>query len=246
MLPIHYTRSTFFLVLALCFSSFTLPSCATAPIDAIDASSRSAKCPIVLRQFPPHQQQRQLDAASRLPSSLEPRIVGGNQASQRLASFIAYIQNPVGSDGIEKCTGAIVAPDTIITDSFCLSMRLSDTQVYLGGTQSSPPIGLLASDISVHSRSPFAVVKFSTQDQQAWSHRMRVNVNLQYPLPGAYVRVTGYGTTDATTFSSPKSELHQLDLPVLPATDCSSIFSDFADTASFCAGTVAEKDCDTW
>lgn len=190
-----------------------------------------------------------------------PRIVGGAPSSEGLAKYLVYFLIP-GSDGWKACSGTLVAPRIVITAAHCQVDELSSA--FIGGTRGIQSDGVKRTIAWVSTRKQFqmngrmnpsfsydiAVVHLS-EDAHTSAKFMKVNVNRSVPLVGSIVRAAGYGILrHADSKSNLNSVLHQVDVPVVPKSNCVSSYASRGIPVDYhfqvCAGYLGRGGCDSW
>lgn len=159
---------------------------------------RSSICPVMLPQHAP------------TTTISRERIVGGDMANNGFAPYMARIER----NGLPKCSGALIAPQVVLTAAHCVYDARHDIRtisVYVGGSRLGENPGTLVyvSEIIVHPRYKFvhdndrfplfdiAYLRLTrapnNNSSSSSTSAMRVNTNASVPAVGSVVRVAGYG-----------------------------------------------------
>lgn len=234
----------------------------------LQPSGRSTTCPVLL---PEDSVTRK--SLTRREDSKSPflRVVGGDVASRTLAPYFALIVTPADSENWISCSGVSISPKHVLTAAHCRPSRASI--VYLGlfdstdirtnteQTVESVDIPPQFSSLEGDSRQfqyDMAVLTLTTDESgrgngsdgsaRQW---MKVNVNESIPEIWSVARVAGYGHTEPDAPSSNRLQtLHQVDLPVVSASNCEGLYRISGQTVDygfqFCAGYVGKGGCDSW
>lgn len=212
---------------------------------------RSAICPIIYE----HSVQR--------VSSLEPRIVNGDLASDKVSpAVVAFYKQGVSS----ICTGTLVSKRWVITAAHCGIDATSGyvAAVLMKNSYASDSSNVNGSWMTIRSayihdqyiqndvvdqQYDVAAVELAT-DVPEGATPMKLNTNTMVPEVHSYVRVLGFGvqSEESTEMSRP---LSQVDLPVVSGTLCAHLYEnvegiEISDQAQICAGYVDRGGCDSW
>ena len=170
-------------------------------------------------------------------------IIGGRPAS-RPYPYMVSLQD----GGNHFCGGSLVRPDWVLTAAHCVEgtteQQLTNWRAVIGRVNLTTEDGVEheIDKYVIHSGytgSPsdgddIALLHLATPSSQPL---VRIGAPADKPLwePGDSVRVIGWGTSFYQVGPSP-DELHELDVPVVSAEDCSSSYPEYDEQTMVCAG----------
>ncbi|XP_034108651.1 trypsin alpha-3 [Drosophila albomicans] len=179
------------------------------------------------------------------------RVVGGQRIEVKLQPHMVNIRRR----GDFQCGGSLVTPNCVLTAAHCMQeeqLKPSDYVVrggvsYLRDLDNARYVKRILLPSS-YNRTTLDndVALLQLQNPLQGLHISTVGLARQAPLPGSFVRISGWGLTDERAHQLP-NQLHSVWVQVMSQQRCQQLYQGYRNiTASmYCASGVGQKDaCD--
>lgn len=219
-------------------------------------TSRSEECPVRLQEDPPLTSETRTVTSAHEKSSttVQPRIVNGDEASPSLAPYVVSIFK----DGEASCTGTLVSARWVISAAHCMINASHEVLIGARRTSDGPAQGaqlvgikkvVVPNEYEGERGGRFDITTIELdEDAPEGAKFMKVSVNIEVPQAQSYVRVLGYGKI-AEGVEDPADEvgkLRQVDVPVTSNDTCIDVYNVVDPRVQVCAGYVGRGGCDSW
>jgi trypsin len=173
------------------------------------------------------------------PATSDVQIIGGTTTSQPYPFFVSLTSG--GAAG-RFCGASLIARRIVLTAAHCVDGQQGTLFVHFESQRSeSEGVDITARKVVAHqSYDPMLLVNDIAliqlaEDAPDYAHPVELSERSADTAVGGDLRVIGFGNLSSVGWVEP-SHLMQVDIQVLPASDCQQPYESFDGTTQVCAG----------